>query len=63
MQRATTLTVVRHDDTVQEYTDVRYTLTRAGLQILTGTGDEVHVDAHDVLTTHATAQQSEPGDA
>lgn len=54
MQRADQLTVVHHDDSTQDYTDVRYTLTRTGLNILTASGEQLHIDAHDMLTHHAT---------
>ena len=57
MQRATTLTVIRHDDSTQQYTDVRYTLTRAGLRILTADGNWLGVDAFDLLGTHATVDR------
>ncbi|AGZ43388.1 hypothetical protein [Actinoplanes friuliensis] len=53
MLRADDLTVVHHDDTVSHFTDVIYTLTRDGLRILTLTGDEKIIMAHDILTTHA----------
>ena len=35
MMRADVLTVVHHDDTVSTFTDVTYTLSRAGLRVLT----------------------------
>lgn len=54
MQRATKLTVIRHDDSTEQYADVRYTLTAAGLHILTADGEQLHIGAHDMLTTHAT---------
>lgn len=57
MQHADTLIVTRHDDTTEHYTDVRYTLTAAGLQILTTDGTELGVDAFDLLTTHATVDR------
>jgi hypothetical protein len=60
MQHADTLTVIRHDDSTDEYHDVRYTITRAGLHILAATGDETSIDAFDVLTSHA-ARQHNPG--
>jgi hypothetical protein len=59
MQHADTLTVTRHDDTTEHYTDVRYTLTAAGLRILTADGTEQGVDAFDLLTTHATRQATD----
>ena len=52
MQSAHRLTVVLHDDTTTTYTDVRYTLTRAGVRILDATGAETAWPAFDVLTTH-----------
>ena len=59
MQRADTLTVTRHDDSTQQYTDVRYTLTRSGLRILTADGDWLGVDTFDLLTTHATVDRQD----
>lgn len=53
MQHADLLTVVHHDDTTRDFTDVRYTITRAGLRVLTADDIETVLDAHDVLTTHA----------
>ena len=53
MLRADELTVVHHDDTVTRFTDVRYTLGRRGLRVLTATGEEILFPQHDVLTTHA----------
>ena len=53
MLRADRLTVVHHDDTTSEFTDVRYTLTRQGLRVVTAGGDEKAFAGHDVLTTHA----------
>lgn len=57
MQHATTLTVTRHDDTVEHYADVRYTLTAAGLRILTADGDWHGVDTFDLLGTQATVDR------
>jgi hypothetical protein len=53
MLRADELTVVHHDDTVSRFTDVRYTLGRRGLRVVTASGEEVFFAGHDVLTTHA----------
>ena len=53
MQRATTLTVIRHDDSTQQYTDVRYTHTRAGLHILTADDEQVYVSGFDFLHVQA----------
>lgn len=53
MHRADLLTVVHHDDTHTDYTDVRYTLTGAGLRILDADGTETTLTGNDVLTTHA----------
>lgn len=53
MQHADLLTVVHHDDTTTDFTDVRYTLTRAGLRVLDADDTETVLDTHDVLTTHA----------
>jgi hypothetical protein len=47
------LTVVHHDDTTSRFTDVSYTLDRAGLRVVTAGGDEQAFPVHDVLTTHA----------
>jgi hypothetical protein len=44
--------VVRHDDTVHEYTDVRYTHTGAGLIIETGDG-QLFLSAFDVAGVQA----------
>jgi hypothetical protein len=56
MLRADTLTVVHHDDTVSRFTDVTYTISRAGLRVITAAGDEKAFPPHDVLTTHALAR-------
>ena len=53
MLRADELTIVHHDDTVSRFTDVTYSLSRAGLRVLTADGDEKAFAGHDVLTTHA----------
>lgn len=53
MQYAHTLTVTGHDDTVQQYTDVRYTYTAAGLIIETAGGHQVHLSAFDILNVQA----------
>ena len=53
MLRADELTVVHHDDTVSRFTDVTYTIGRAGLRVITATGDEKAFPQHDVLTTVA----------
>lgn len=66
MQHATTLTVTRHDDTVEHYADVRYTLTAAGLRILDADGTRHDVDTFDLLGTHATVDRptdTTPADA
>jgi hypothetical protein len=52
MQRADELIVVHHDDTVSRFADVRYTLGRAGLRVVSADGDETVFPAHEVLTTH-----------
>jgi len=52
MLRADELTVVHHDDTVIRFLDVRYTLTREGLRVVTASGAERLFARHDVLTTH-----------
>jgi hypothetical protein len=52
VQRADELTVVHHDDTVSRFTDVGYTLGRAGLRVIAGDGAETVFAGHDVLTTH-----------
>lgn len=62
MQRADRLTVIRHDDTTTVHDDVRYTLTREGLQILDATGAETTVPAFDLLTTHASATHTRTPD-
>jgi hypothetical protein len=56
MQQADELTVVHHDDTVSRFIDVRYTLTRDGLLLITAAGSERRFPRHDVLTTHASHQ-------
>jgi hypothetical protein len=50
--RADALTVVHHDDSTSEFTDVTYTLDRGGLRVVTSCGDEQAFPLHDVLTTH-----------
>jgi hypothetical protein len=50
--RADALTVVHHDDTTSEFTDVTYALDREGLRVVTACGDEKAFPLHDVLTTH-----------
>jgi hypothetical protein len=52
MQRADELTVVHHDDTVSRFLDVKYTLSRDGLRLITSGGSERHFPSHEVLTTH-----------
>jgi hypothetical protein len=52
MLRADALTVVHHDDTTSEFTDVSYTLDRTGLRVVTAAGVERAFPRHDVLTTH-----------
>ncbi len=41
MLRADALTVVHHDDSVSEFTDVHYVLDRHGLRVLTAAGDDL----------------------
>ncbi|MBM2620187.1 hypothetical protein JIG36_32200 [Actinoplanes sp. LDG1-06] len=53
MLRADELTVVHHDDTVSRFIDVRYTLGREGLRVITSAGGERLVPRHEILTTHA----------
>jgi hypothetical protein len=53
MIRANELTVVHHDDTVSRFINVRYTLGRDGLRLVTAAGIERHFPSNDVLTTHA----------
>ncbi len=53
MQHADLLTVIHHDDTTRDFTDVRYTITRAGLRVRSTDDTETLIDTHDVLTTHA----------
>lgn len=60
MLRADHLSVVHDDDTVTDYDNVRYTITRHGLQILDAAGAETHVPAHQVLTTHAHTTHTRP---
>ena len=50
--RADELTVVHHDDTTSEFTDVTYALDRTGLRVVTAGGDEKAFPLHEVLTTH-----------
>jgi hypothetical protein len=59
MQHAHLLTVIGHDDTVQEYTDVRYTHTTTGLTIITATGDRLHVSRFDILHVQAYRRSGE----
>lgn len=54
LQRADELTVVHHDDTVSRFADVTYSLSRAGLRIVTAAGDEHEFSGHEILTTHVT---------
>jgi hypothetical protein len=60
MLRADELTVVHHDDTVSQFTDVTYTIGRAGLRVITATGDEKAFPQHDVLTTFALTRPAIP---
>ncbi|GID28574.1 hypothetical protein [Paractinoplanes brasiliensis] len=53
MQAADELMVVHHDDTVSHFLDVRYTLGREGLRVITAAGGEWLIPRHEVLTTHA----------
>ncbi|SNY40695.1 hypothetical protein [Paractinoplanes atraurantiacus] len=52
MISADELTVVHHDDSVSRFTDVRYTLNRDGLWLVTSGGVERHFGSNEVLTTH-----------
>ena len=52
MQRADELIVVHHDDTISRFADVKYTLGRAGLRVVSADGAEVFFASHEVLTTH-----------
>jgi len=52
MQRADELIVVHHDDTISRFTDVTYTLSRAGLRVVDPAGTETLFAGHEVLTTH-----------
>lgn len=54
MQHADTLTVVHHDDTRTEFTDVRYTLDRHGVRVFTAHGEVVFTE---VLTIHVTRRR------
>ena len=60
MQHANLLMVFGHDDTVREYTNVRYTHTGAGLHILTCGGEQVYINAFDFL--HIQAQRRRDGE-
>ena len=62
MQYADLLTVVHHDDTTRDFTDVRYTITRARLHVLNADDTETVLDTHDVLTTHAHTRHHRPED-
>ncbi|MBU2664250.1 hypothetical protein KOI35_12175 [Actinoplanes bogorensis] len=52
MLEAHELTVVHHDDTVSRFLDVRYTLGRDGLRVVTESGER-HFPPHEILHTHA----------
>ena len=52
MQRADELTILHHDDTMSRFTDIHYTLGRAGLRMLTADGTETLIPQHEILTTH-----------
>jgi hypothetical protein len=52
MQRADELIVVHHDDTTSRFADVTYTLSRAGLRVVSADGTETVFAGHEVLTTH-----------
>ena len=56
MLRADELTVVHHDDTVSQFTNVTYTIGREGLRVITAGGDEKAFPQHDILTTIATTR-------
>jgi hypothetical protein len=62
MLRADELTVVHHDDTTSQFTDVSYTLDRAGLRVVTAGGDERAFSGHDVLTTHVRVRSGPDAD-
>jgi hypothetical protein len=51
MLRADELTVLRHDDTVVRFTDVRYMLGARGLRVIRADGAEIVFPQHEVLTT------------
>jgi hypothetical protein len=63
MPHADTLTVVHHDDTRTEYTDVTYRLHRDEIRVWTADGEQLHAD---VLMTQAyrasTATADNPGE-
>jgi hypothetical protein len=59
MPHADTLTVIHHDDTRTDYTDVRYQLHRDGIRIWTTDGENVHTD---VLMTQAYRQRTDGED-
>ena len=52
MISADELTVVHHDDTVSQFVNVRYTLGRDGLRLVTAGGTERHFAPNEILTTH-----------
>ncbi len=54
MPHADTLTVVHHDDTRTQFTDVKYQLVRDGIRIWSDEGEHALTD---VLMTHAYRQR------
>ena len=63
MLRVDELTVVHHDDTISRFTDVRYTLDRYGLRLITSAGRERRFARHDMLTTHARSRAARSREA
>ena len=59
MQYAHLLVVLGHDDKIDEYADVRYTHTRAGLLIETASGDQTYLSAFDVAGVQAYCRAGE----
>lgn len=61
MLRADRLTVVHHDDSTSEFTNVSYALDR-GVRVITACGDEKAFAEHDVFVIHARLAHQRTGD-
>jgi len=62
MPHADTLTVVHHDDTRTEYTDVTYRLHRDEIRVWTADGEQLHADVLMTQAYRSAAPADNPGE-